>query len=268
MLGSRGPITYFGAMNLLTEEPAMAGGRTVLDSVLVMIPGDEFRRLLRDEPSVMHGALRVIAPTFQGAAGRPARAREADRAGHALRRAGARAQQPRRGRPAQRRRAGEGVPGPPRGGPRVRVERGRARPGRDPGGAPAGGARPGGGRGGARGRPARLRRPRGGARRRARRGGARRMAAGPAAGRGRPRSGVARPAARRRPARPSGSRAEWIVASLSARGLAQELHESTARISEIVGAVKEYTYMDQAQTSSPSTCTTASRAPSRSSPTS
>jgi signal transduction histidine kinase len=39
---------------------------------------------------------------------------------------------------------------------------------------------------------------------------------------------------------------EWIAASLSARGLAQELHESTARISEIVGAVKEYTHMDQA----------------------
>ena len=67
VLGSRGPITYFGAMNLLTEEPTMAGGRTVTDSVLVMIPGDEFRRLLRDEPSVMHGALRVIAPMFQGA---------------------------------------------------------------------------------------------------------------------------------------------------------------------------------------------------------
>ena len=39
-----------------------------------------------------------------------------------------------------------------------------------------------------------------------------------------------------------------MVASLTARGLVSELHDSTARISEIVAAVKDYTYMDRAQT--------------------
>ena len=40
---------------------------------------------------------------------------------------------------------------------------------------------------------------------------------------------------------------EWVAASLTARGLVRDLHESTDRISTIVGAVKEYTYMDRAQ---------------------
>ena len=38
-----------------------------------------------------------------------------------------------------------------------------------------------------------------------------------------------------------------MVASLTARGLVRDLHESTDRISTIVGAVKEYTYMGRAQ---------------------
>ena len=58
VMATRPALTYFGAMNLLTEEPAMAGGRAVVDSRLLAIPGDEFRRLLRDEPSVLKGALR------------------------------------------------------------------------------------------------------------------------------------------------------------------------------------------------------------------
>ena len=37
----------------------------------------------------------------------------------------------------------------------------------------------------------------------------------------------------------------WIAASLAARGLATDLRTSTARISSLVGAVKDYTYMDQ-----------------------
>ena len=41
-----------------------------------------------------------------------------------------------------------------------------------------------------------------------------------------------------------------MVASLGARSLVTDLHDSTARISEIVAAVKDYTYMDQAQTQS------------------
>jgi signal transduction histidine kinase len=38
----------------------------------------------------------------------------------------------------------------------------------------------------------------------------------------------------------------WVAASLTAQGLADDLRESTARISELVSAVKEYAYMDQA----------------------
>ena len=45
-----------------------------------------------------------------------------------------------------------------------------------------------------------------------------------------------------------GAALDWVVASLTARGLVSELHDSTARISEIVAAVKDYTHMDRAQT--------------------
>jgi signal transduction histidine kinase len=37
----------------------------------------------------------------------------------------------------------------------------------------------------------------------------------------------------------------WVAASLTARGLAEELNESTARMSHLVGAVKKYAYMDR-----------------------
>jgi signal transduction histidine kinase len=37
----------------------------------------------------------------------------------------------------------------------------------------------------------------------------------------------------------------WVAASLTARGLAAELAESTARMSRLVGAVKSYAYMDR-----------------------
>jgi signal transduction histidine kinase len=66
-LVSRSAPTYFGAMNLLTEEPSAASGRAVVDSRVIVVPGEAFRRLLRDEPSVLRGALGLIAPTFQGA---------------------------------------------------------------------------------------------------------------------------------------------------------------------------------------------------------
>jgi signal transduction histidine kinase len=39
---------------------------------------------------------------------------------------------------------------------------------------------------------------------------------------------------------------EWVAASLTATGLVAELHESTARISELVSAIKDYTHMDRA----------------------
>jgi signal transduction histidine kinase len=39
---------------------------------------------------------------------------------------------------------------------------------------------------------------------------------------------------------------EWVAASLTAHTLVGELHESTARISELVAAIKGYTHMDRA----------------------
>jgi signal transduction histidine kinase len=248
VLGSRGPITYFGAMNLLTEEPAMAGGRTVLDSVLVMIPGDEFRRLLRDEPSVMHGALRVIAPTFQGA---QAALREREKlialgtlsAGlaHELNNPAA----------AARRSAGElekvfqvlhGAvhgfvsSGVERDQAEILVELQREALDRAAAAAPEDellasadredalvDALDAGGLDGWRLAP-------------------------PLAEAGLDQEWLDR--LRDSAGAAFGVAAEWIAASLSARGLAQELHESTARISQIVGAVKEYTYMDQAHVQS------------------
>jgi signal transduction histidine kinase len=65
VLGSRAPVTYAGASNILTGEPAQASGRAIVDSDILVIPGDEFRRLLRDEPTVLAGALRLIAPVAQ-----------------------------------------------------------------------------------------------------------------------------------------------------------------------------------------------------------
>jgi signal transduction histidine kinase len=37
----------------------------------------------------------------------------------------------------------------------------------------------------------------------------------------------------------------WVAATLTAQGLAAELHESTRRMSDLVGAVKTYAYMDR-----------------------
>ena len=44
----------------------------------------------------------------------------------------------------------------------------------------------------------------------------------------------------------TGAALEWVAASLSAHALVAELHESTTRISTLVGAVKDYTHMDRA----------------------
>jgi signal transduction histidine kinase len=43
----------------------------------------------------------------------------------------------------------------------------------------------------------------------------------------------------------TGAAVAWVAATLSARGLADELQESTRRMSDLVGAVKEYTFMDR-----------------------
>ena len=47
--------------------------------------------------------------------------------------------------------------------------------------------------------------------------------------------------------RPTGGALEVVVAGLTARGLAAELEESTRRMSELVGAVKSYAYMDRGE---------------------
>ena len=62
----------------------------------------------------------------------------------------------------------------------------------------------------------------------------------------------------------TGAALEWVAASLTAHSLVDELHESTAQISDLVAAVKDYTHMDRAA-SRTSTSTTASRARSGSS---
>jgi signal transduction histidine kinase len=43
----------------------------------------------------------------------------------------------------------------------------------------------------------------------------------------------------------TGAAVEWVAATLAAHGLAAELQESTRRMSDLVGAVKTYTYMDR-----------------------
>jgi signal transduction histidine kinase len=43
----------------------------------------------------------------------------------------------------------------------------------------------------------------------------------------------------------TGAALGWVAASLTARGLAEELQESTRRMSALVGAVKTYAYMDR-----------------------
>jgi signal transduction histidine kinase len=43
----------------------------------------------------------------------------------------------------------------------------------------------------------------------------------------------------------TGAAVAWVAATLSARGLAAELQESTHRMSDLVGAVKQYTFMDR-----------------------
>jgi signal transduction histidine kinase len=44
----------------------------------------------------------------------------------------------------------------------------------------------------------------------------------------------------------TGAALEWVAASITAHSLVGELDESTARISELVGAIKDYTHMDRA----------------------
>lgn len=67
VMATRPALTYFGAMNLLTGEPSPGSTRVVGGPAhLLVIPGHEFRRLLHDEPSVLQRALQLIAPIHQG----------------------------------------------------------------------------------------------------------------------------------------------------------------------------------------------------------
>jgi signal transduction histidine kinase len=45
----------------------------------------------------------------------------------------------------------------------------------------------------------------------------------------------------------TGAAVRWVAATLTARGLAGELQESTERMSQLVGAVKTYAYMDRGE---------------------
>ena len=75
VMGGRTGLTYAGAITLLTDEPALATGTAVEPTHVFRIPGDEFRRLLQEEPTVLRSTLRVIAPVQQ-AAGRAMEQRE------------------------------------------------------------------------------------------------------------------------------------------------------------------------------------------------
>jgi signal transduction histidine kinase len=67
VMATRPAPTYFGATHLLTEEASPASGRAMVDCRMYVVPGADFRRLLRDEKSVLKKALRMIAPVNLGA---------------------------------------------------------------------------------------------------------------------------------------------------------------------------------------------------------
>ena len=245
VMATRPAPTYFGATNLLTEEPSQADGRAVVDSRMYVVPGDDFRRLLRDEKSVLKGALRMIAPVHQGA---EAIMREREKLAALGTLSAGLAHELNNPAAAARRSASElaraftvlndtlrafvcsGVEREDAGSLVELQEEAVARAVER--GAPSGleaadredalvdlldakgleGWR----------------------------------LAPPLAEAGVDEAWVARVEAHAGAA--LGAALDWVVASLTARGLVSELHDSTARISEIVAAVKDYTYMDRAQT--------------------
>jgi signal transduction histidine kinase len=62
VLGIRDAPTYFGAINILLDQPSEVTGRAAAPSRLLRIGADDFRALLRDEPSVLRQTLARIAP--------------------------------------------------------------------------------------------------------------------------------------------------------------------------------------------------------------
>ncbi len=67
MLVERAGPTYAGAGNLLTGDPAVATGRAVTDLEMITWERETFLQFLRDAPSAMQTAVRLIAPVAQRA---------------------------------------------------------------------------------------------------------------------------------------------------------------------------------------------------------
>ena len=67
VVGERAAPTYAGATNILTGDPTVASGRALTPIRILAWDGDVFRQFLRDNPTAMKTAVRLIAPIAQAA---------------------------------------------------------------------------------------------------------------------------------------------------------------------------------------------------------